>query len=194
MTTPDLTHERLYTVEEFAALPDDGRFYELVDGRMIEVTPVDPGHSFISARIARLLDSFVDDSGSGRVSVEQAGYVLSTDPPVVRAPDVAFIRSDRLDRRVGAFIEGAPDLVVEVMSPSDSAVELSEKIDAYFAAGARLLWVVYPRQRRIAVYSSPLRSQIVTEADTLDGGDVLPGFRIPVRKIFAVLDPPAPEG
>ncbi|MGQ9909799.1 MAG: Uma2 family endonuclease [Candidatus Flexifilum sp.] len=194
MTTPDLTHERLYTVEEFAALPDDGRFYELVDGRIVAVPPVDPGHSFISARIARLLDSFVDDSGSGRVSVEQAGYVLSVDPPVVRAPDVAFIRADRLDRRVGAFIEGAPDLVVEVMSPSDSAVELSEKIDAYFAAGARLLWVVYPRQRRIAVYSSPLRSQIVTEADTLDGGDVLPGFRVPVRKIFAVLDPPASEG
>ncbi|MCS7072487.1 MAG: Uma2 family endonuclease [Anaerolinea sp.] len=185
--------ERLYTVEEFAALPDDGHFYELVDGRIVAVSPVDPGHCFISARIARLLDSFVDDSGLGCVSVEQAGYAISIDPPVVRAPDVAFIRAERLNRRIGAFIEGAPDLVVEVISPSDSAVELSEKIDTYFAAGARLLWVVYPRQRRIVVYQSPLHSEILTEADTLDGGDVLPGFSVPVRKIFAVLDQPASE-
>lgn len=186
--------ERLYTVEEFAALPADGRFYELVEGRIVEVSPVEPRHSFISARIARLLDAFVDDSGVGRVSVEQAGYVLSVNPPVVRAPDVAFIRAERLSRRIGAYIDGAPDLVVEVMSPTDSAVELSEKIDAYFAAGTRLLWVVYPRQRRIVVYDAPLQSHILTEADTLDGGDVLPGFTAPVSKIFAVLDPPAQEG
>lgn len=186
--------ERLVTVEEFAALPADGRFYELVEGRIVPMTPADLFHSAVATRIGRLLDSFVDDSGIGTVTGEQGGYRLTSDPDTVRAPDVAFIRAERLSRRIGAYIDGAPDLVVEVMSPSDSAVDLSEKIDAYFAAGTQLLWIVYPRQRRIVVYDAPLQSHILTEADTLDGGAVLPGFSAPVRKIFAVLDPPAQEG
>lgn len=186
--------ERLYSVEEFAALPADGRFYELVEGRIVAMTPADSFHSAVAMRIGRLLDSFIDDSGIGMVTGEQGGYRLAADPDTVRAPDVAFIRAERLSRRIGAYIDGAPDLVVEVMSPTDSAVELSEKIDAYFAAGTRLLWVVYPRQRRIVVYDAPLQSHILTEADTLDGGEVLPGFSTPVSKIFAVLDPPVQEG
>jgi Uma2 family endonuclease len=190
MTTPDLTHERLYTVEEFAALPDDGRFYELVGGRIVEVTPADSLHSAVAVRIGRLLDAFVDDSGAGTVTGEQGGYLLSED--TVRAPDVAFIRADR-QRKTGPYFEGAPDLAVEVLSPDDAASAVRAKIKDYFAAGARLVWIVDRFQREITVYRTATDAHILTEADTLDGGDVLPGFRVPVRKIFAVLDPPSAE-
>lgn len=185
--------ERLYTVEEFAALPADGRFYELVEGRIVPMTPADSFHSAVAMRIGRLLDSFVDDSGIGTVTGEQGGYRLTSDPATVRAPDVAFIRAER-QRKPGAFFEDAPDLAVEVLSPDDTASGVRAKIKEYFAAGARLVWIVDLPQREITVYRTGNDAHILTEADTLDGGDVLPGFSTPVRKIFAVLDPPTQEG
>ncbi|MGQ9909800.1 MAG: Uma2 family endonuclease [Candidatus Flexifilum sp.] len=190
MTTPDLTHERLYTVEEFAALPGGGPLRELIRGRIIDVPPAGTDHSMLASWIATLLNNSALPGRLGIVTGEQGGYLLSED--TVRAPDAAFMSRERLRKR-GPYAVGGPDLVVEVVSPGDSAGELQGKINDFFRAGTRLLWVVYPETRQIVVHTRNA-ARTLNEADTLDGGDVLPGFRVSVSQIFAVLDPPAPEG
>ena len=185
---PETTQERLYTVEEFAALPADGPLRELIQGRIVDVPPAGTDHSILAALIATLLNNAALTRQLGIVTGEQGGYRLSEN--TVRAPDVAFMSWGRL-RREGAYAVGGPDLVVEVVSPGDSAGDLQIKITEYFAAGTRVLWVVYPDTRQIVVHT-PEAARTLNQADTLDGGDVLPGFSTPVSAIFAALEPPTP--
>lgn len=185
---PETTQERLVTAEEFAALPSDGPLRELIQGRIVDVPPAGTDHSILAARILRLMGSFIDDRRLGIITGEQGGYLLSEN--TVRAPDAAFMSWGRL-RRQGAYAVGGPDLVVEVVSPGDSAGDLQIKINDYVSAGTRLLWVVYPDTRQIVVHT-PEAARTLNVTDTLDGGDVLPGFSTPVSAIFAALEPPTP--
>lgn len=176
---------RLLTAEEFVyEQPDDLRT-ELVAGGMV-VEPL-PGaeHGSLVATIAYHLRGFVEPRGLGRV-VAETGYVLVRGPDTVRGPDVSFVSAARWaalqDKR--KFFEGAPDLAVEVASPDDSRRQLTAKARGYLAAGARLVWVVWPKRQCVEVFRPGSPPQFLGVADSLDGEQLLPGFRLPVAVIF----------
>jgi Uma2 family endonuclease len=129
----------------------------------------------------------VEANDLGVVFAAETGFRLASDPDTVRAPDVAFVIKTRVEE-VGefeGFWPGAPDLAVEVISPGDSYTEVEEKVEEYLQAGARAVWVVDPRRRTITVYRSLTDITILTENDTLEGGDLIPGFSCRVAEVFA---------
>ena len=175
---------RFMTIEEFERLPDDEWQYELVRGRLVKEPPSGFEHSGIGVRVSSLLWTFVRERGLGEVVGADGGFILSVDPPTVRAPDAAFVRADRLDFDRTRFAPFAPDLAVEVISPSNTLSEIQEKVLDYLDAGTRLAWVVDPGTRTVTVWRSREEIRLVGGDGELDGGDVLPGFRVPVSTLF----------
>lgn len=179
--------ERLFTVEEYAALrePDSVRS-ELVRGRIVREPPPSAPHGFTQARLGRYLDAFVEEEGLGFVLTE-TGVVTDADAsrPTVRGPDVLFVSRERLP---GALPDGyltvAPDLVVEVVSPSNTASDIQDRVLEYLDEGVRLVWVVDPMARTATTYRSRSRIAILDEDGELDGEEVLPGFRLPLTKVL----------
>jgi Uma2 family endonuclease len=179
------TVERLLTLEEFERLPDDGYRTELSAGRLVREPPPGAVHGWVARNVLRPLDRYVEEHALGLV-IFDTGFLLAAEPPTVRGPDLAFIARERLPSE-GApqgFWTMTPDLAVEVVSPSNRATEIREKVLEYLRAGTRLVWVVDPDTRSIAVYRSHQDVKLLTETDVLDGADVLPGFRLDVSKIF----------
>ena len=135
-------------------------------------------------RLERLLEEFVEARGLGEIFGE-AGYVLARDPDTVRGPDLSFVSRERLspfdDER---FFSGAPDLAVEILSPSNRSGEMHAKVADYLAAGARLVWVIDPERRLITTYRELLAPRRIGSPEPLDGGDVLAGLVIPLDAIF----------
>jgi Uma2 family endonuclease len=176
---------KLMTAEDLEQLPEDDFRYELVRGELIRMSPVKRPHGRIAHLVSYYLNEFVLPQGLGEVGGEE-GFITEHDPETVRAPDVHFVRADRLAEGEAAlhFVETAPDLAVEVRSPSESLASLFSKADEYLAAGARLVWIFDPAAKTVYVRTSDGKSQTLTADDELDGGDVLPGFRLPLRKIF----------
>jgi Uma2 family endonuclease len=176
----------LMTAEEFALLPDDDVRRELVEGEVIEMGPGGYDHSAIAFRIAHLIELAATPEDAGRVTCEGPGFALSGEPATVRAPDVAFVRKGRLPggRRPAGFFPGGPDLAVEVVSPGDAAGEIEAKVAEYLAAGALLVWVVYPEQRRVWAHRSPSEAFAAGEDGTLTADPVLPGLSIRVADML----------
>jgi Uma2 family endonuclease len=178
------TERRVWTEEDLLRLPDDGKRYELVRGELVEVAS---GYrsSAISGRILGSLSEFARPRNLGELSNSQAGFRLS--PGNVRMADAAFVTRARLDALgdLSGFIPGAPDLAVEVVSPSDVWQEVSEKVAEYLAAGSRVVWVAHPFERRVYVYRPGEPVRVLDEGDELSGEDVLPGFTLRVAEIFA---------
>ncbi len=174
----------LLTLAEFERLPDDGTRHELNEGETISMPPPKSGHTLIAQIINEHLTAFAKPVGLGRV-LPEAGYLLSSDPPTVRAPDVSFLRAERV-RRIDPdrYIEGAPDLAVEVVSPGESAQDLAEKVRQYLAAGAHAVWVVYPKTREVHVFRRS-SAAVLTQNDVLEAPELLPGFSVPVSELFA---------
>ena len=177
---------KLMTAEELLMLPDDGKRYELIEGVLNKMSPAGMAHGLVAMRAGVILFNFVHHRELGEVFAAETGFVLSTDPDTVRAPDAAFVAAGRLPS--GDFPPGylrlAPDLVVEVVSPSDSASELQSKVCTWLDAGCRLVWVVYPGTRSVTVYRSRENVQVLAEDDTLDGSPVFDGFSAEVRDLF----------
>jgi Uma2 family endonuclease len=172
--------------------PRDEAFYEFVDGRWIETPTMSYFAGVVANRLGKYLDSHIEQQSPcpGQVVVEVLFRIpLTKDASRKRRPDLAFVTSERwpIDRPM-APVEDAwdvvPDLTVEVVSPTDIAKDLLGKVKEYFEAGVRLVWVVYPIQRCIHVYEAWNRIRVVTEADELDGGEVLPGFRRSLEHLF----------
>ncbi len=136
-------------------------------------------------RLGALLDHHVRAVGLGTVLVE-AGYLLRRMPDTVRGPDISFLSVARLppDQIPEAFIPGAPDLAVEIISPGSQWSEIQEKVADYLAGGARLVWLVDPRARRIVVHYPDRPPGVLTDRDRLDGEDVVPGFSLPVAELL----------
>lgn len=178
--------ERLYTVKELEQLPDDGMRHELLKGRLITMPPPKREHGAVVAWTTVLLTNHVEAHQLGTV-ISEIGFLVSENPDTVLAPDVSFISTARLPEYTGAYDRLGPDLVVEVISPANTAEEMSEKVEAFFAAGTRLIWIIYPKARRGHVYRSVKEVMILDENDTLDAGDVVPGFSVPVKEIFRKL-------
>lgn len=176
------TVSRLLTGDDLLRLPDDGKDYELVRGELIEMPPPGFGHAERQSRLAQLLQNFNDEADLGRIATE-GGFYLSRDPDTVRAPDVMFIRKERLDPdlEIEGYLEIIPDLVAEVISPSDRHSDVMDKIEDYLTAGVRVVWLVDSRRHAVTIYPG---AQTLHESDTLTGGDVLPGFQTPVWRLF----------
>ncbi len=165
-------------------LPDEER-PELFDGVPEPMTPVNWKHVRTVDRFGRPLGNFVRERRLGVVGGE-GGFLLSRDPDTVLAPDLVFIAMDRLPSEDDeGFVTVVPDLVVEVMSPSDTAPKMDEKVQRYLDAGVRLVWVANSRRRSVTEYTHDRMARIFVEGETLSGGDVVPGFLLPVAEIFA---------
>ena len=177
------------TIEDLAQANAIGRpICELIDQSLVEKA-MGFEASVVGARILAILLSFVTKHRLGLVSGADGMFQLL--PSTVRAPDVAFISRDRLpDGRfpTDAFPNLSPDLVVEVLSPGNTKAEMSRKRIEYFHSGTRLIWIVDCPNRSIAVYTSPSAVSVLNEDDTIDGGEVLPGFSHSVAEFFADLD------
>ncbi len=176
----------LLTAQDLSRMPDDGRFYELVRGELVEVPPAKPGSSEIAVLISAALVNFVYPRRLGMVCGADGGFILHRNPDTVRAPDAAFIRADRMPTgQQRDFYGESPDLAVEVLSPSDRRRKVLEKIEDYLSAGVRLVWLVDPRARRVTVCLPDRTTRSLGASDVLDGGDVLPGFELPLADLFS---------
>lgn len=183
-----MTTTQLLTLEEFLALdwPVSGSL-ELVRGEVVFVPSAGTPHNWIVGTIYRLLFAFADARQLGAVFGDGEGWVLHHDPPTYREPDVSFIADERIPAE--GFPKGvwpfAPDLAVEVASPGDRRGEVEAKVQDYLTAGTRLVWVVWPEAQTVVVHPLDGEARALTTADTLDGGDVLPGFTVSVATLFA---------
>jgi Uma2 family endonuclease len=182
-----VVHERLYTADDLLALPHDQKRYQLVEGQLIEMSPTGETHGRLTAHLLILLGVYVSQHRIGRVYGAETGFKVAENPDTVYGIDLAFVSNARTQKRDNYFI-GAPDLAIEVVSPGNTQTEMHEKVQKLFEAGARLVWIVYPKSRVVYVYSEPDVITVVHEADVVDGGEVVPGFAVKVADVFAVLD------
>jgi Uma2 family endonuclease len=175
------------TADELLEMPDDGYRYELVKGELIRMAPTGDEHGEVTMELAASLHSHVKKRNLGRVYAAETGFKLESDPDTVRAPDIAFVSRARVEATgtLTGFRSGAPDLVVEVLSPSDRIGKVETKVKQWLETGARLVWVVSPKLQTVTVYGSLTDIVTLTVKDELDGGDVVPGFKIKVAEIFA---------
>ena len=174
--------EQLVTAEGLQKLPHDDYRYELVAGRVIRMSPVDWLHgATVACFIARLRPD-VEAAQLGQV-VTEVGFILARDPDTVRAPDLAFVRRDRIPSRRG-FFHGPPDLAVEVLSVDDRPAELRAKVDEYLTHGVPLVLVLDPDEKTVQIFRRWAAPVTVGADDELDVSDVISGFRCPVREIF----------
>ncbi len=176
----------LVTAEQLMRMPNDGCRYELVSGELREISPPDVIHGLVMSAFNELLRYYARTHKLGSVLGGDPSFLLERDPDTVRGPDVAFIRRERLAANplAHAAWPGAPDLAVEILSPSDTRREANEKVAAWLEAGARMAWVVNPDRRSVAVHRPGAGIETLTEDADLDGQDVLPGFRCRVADLF----------
>ncbi|HEX9925100.1 MAG TPA: Uma2 family endonuclease [Anaerolineae bacterium] len=176
----------LVTADELLHLPANGHRYELVKGELIEMSPASPRHGRIANIITFLLTQHIRQKGLGTVYAAETGFKLQENPDAVRAADAAFIAQSRIppEGEPEGFWAIAPDLVVQVVSPSDSAQMIQSKVTDWLTAGCRLVWIVYPNNQTVTEYRSLTEARVLTAVDSLTGGDVLPDFACPVQELF----------
>ena len=173
------------TAEQLFWFPNDGKRRELVKGELREMALAVSSHGACGGTLQAYLGYHVLTQQLGQVFSAGTGFIIARAPDTVRAPDIAFVSQNRLpDPLPDGYFELAPDLAVEVVSPNDTAREVRDKVVEWLDAGVRLVWVVDFRKRTITEYRSRREVRVLTEEDMLDGGDVVPGFSLPVREVF----------
>jgi Uma2 family endonuclease len=172
------------TAEQFDLLPLEGPC-ELVNGEVLHLSPTRRRHGKVVSRLGRYLDEFVEAGGLGEVYGAETGFIVRRDPDTVRGADAAFVAAERL-AGVGddVFLPFAPDLAVEVVSPSERPAEILDKVRDYLAAGSRLVWVVNPRRRHVQVFREDGTLAVVEPPARLTGDPVLPGFSVSLDALF----------
>lgn len=182
-----MTTTHLITADELLAMGSDARF-ELWEGVLKEVSPSSIKPGLIGLRIGSAILNHVEAHDLGYVSDAESGYILNRNPHTVVAPDVGFFRPDRYpgDFPEQGFFPLPPDLAVEVISPTDEPADIAEKQRLYAKAGVPLVWWVNPKWRTVTVHRPGQDPQVLDESATLEGGDILPGFALPVARIFAI--------
>ena len=176
---------KLTTAEELERMPEDEYRYDLIRGVLKRMSPTGFRHLKVAGTFTAVLHNHVSERKLGVVGGE-GGFVLEVDPDTVLAPDVAFVRAERVppDEEIDRFARLAPNLAVEILSPSDTGPEIEEKVQLYLAAGVPLVWVADPRRRTMRVPKADGTDRLLTAADELDGGPVLPDFRVRVARLF----------
>jgi len=150
------------------------------------MSPAGSRHGMIALRVGNILSDFVESRGLGVILGAETGFRISSNPDTVLAPDAAFVRAKRIGESLpDSYFPGAPDLAVEVLSPNDRAGEVFAKVHDWLVAGCEAVWIVDPKTQTVTVYGADRRATILSSADVLPGGDLLPGFSVPVARIFA---------
>ncbi|NJK80303.1 MAG: Uma2 family endonuclease [Chloroflexaceae bacterium] len=177
--------DHLITADELLQMPDDGIRRELVRGEVIETMPPGGIHGDIALELGMRLRAWARAGGHGYCGVE-AGFRLARNPDTVRGPDVAFVSAARIPATgiLVGFWEQAPDLAVEIVSPTETAEEVQAKVTDYLTAGARLVWVIYPRQQQVVAHTPDGVGRTFRTTDTLAQPALLPGFACPVAALF----------
>ena len=176
---------QLMTIEEFSEISEPGRF-DLIRGEVLRMAPAGGEHGEVTLELGRVIGNHVVEHDLGRCYAAETGFILNEADQTVLAPDVAFVQASRVpprERRRG-FVPVVPDLVVEVVSPSDRIGDVIDKVTTYLDAGVRLVWVIEPVRQRATAYTTDRTAHLLSVEDTLDGSDVLPGFRLKIADIF----------
>jgi Uma2 family endonuclease len=181
------TRKQLFTADELLHLSSTGRRYELVEGELFEMPPAGARHGSVAMQIGALLNAHVRTHQLGKVFAAETGFILRRNPDTVRAPDASFVSQERLPsgELPTGFMDLAPDLSVEVVSPTDRAREIQEKVADWLRAGTTLVWVIDPASHSATAYRSLDDFRELSESDSLEGGEVIPGFVCPVKDLFS---------
>jgi Uma2 family endonuclease len=176
----------LINAEDLLKLPNDGFRYELIRGELKKTPPAGDEHGDVTMQFGWRLAQYVNAHDLGKVYAAETGFLLATNPDTVRAPDVAFVRKERLQEteKITGFRPGAPDLVVEVLSPGDTYSEVEEKALEWVRAGVQRVILVNPRHRTVTLYHSFHEIHVLTEEDILDVGEVVPGWTLSIADLF----------
>ena len=174
--------------EDLMAQPEyAGRRMELIDGTLVEMSKTSLGHGQIVMRLGRIIGNYIEEHDLGYLTGADAGFILERNPDgkdTMRGLDIAFIAKDRASSRLPfALGQTAPDLAIEVMSPSNSVWDMRLKVRQLLKAGVKLVWIVHPDFQEVEAYTSDSSTTYAGD-DILSGGDVLPGFEIRVGEIF----------
>jgi Uma2 family endonuclease len=175
------------TEDDLLQTPEDGQKYELVDGEILVSPGAGARHGRICVRLMTRLDAFVSEHKLGYVLEGQTGFRIpgKADHRDIRIPDLTFVAAHRFpEGPPSGFPDLAPDLAVEVLSPSDRPHYVLDKIGQLLDAGSRLVWVIDPEKRTAAVYRSHMDVRVINESGSLEGEDVIPGFSCPVSEIL----------
>ena len=193
------TTHRLMTAEDLERRPRDGRRHRLRAGELITLSPGNKRHGKYAMRLSIPLGAWVYAHGLGELYTAETGFQLGADPDDVQAPDLAYAtreHADAAERAEGAYFPGGPDLAVEVVSPHDTYTEVDDTVNAWLAAGTRVVVVINPRRQRVSIHrpgAAPGQAEVttLTETDTLTIPDLFPGWSLPVTAIFAAEPPRA---
>lgn len=180
-----ITTTKLLTAEEFSLLPATQMRRDLVRGAVVETMPTGFRHGRLAFVFGKKLDNWAEEHAAGVVGVE-TGFILDRDPDVVRAPDVFFVRAERLPpgELPETFADFAPDMAVEVVSPSETANEIREKVQDYLATGTALVVVIYPKMRELVAHTPDGLARTYRSGEIFTAPDVLPGFSCVVAELF----------
>jgi len=184
LTATRSTRKKSWTDQELEAIPKNGHKYELLDGKLI-MSPAHANHGVICTRLVILLGTFVQRQKLGEVYDSSTGFRLSES--LLLSPDVSFVSKARLKKILVApdkFLYGAPDLAVEVLSPSDRMREVNRKLDRYFEHGTRVVWWVNWQLEQVHIYTPDSIEALTRPNDVLSGGDILSGFKCRLSQIF----------
>ncbi len=180
--------DKVWTDEEFMALADDGNRYEIIDGELVNLGNSGMEHGNIGIFLGGLIEIFVRQHNLGVTCDSSTAFKMKGGNK--RSPDISFVSKERLiglKRLPKGFFDGAPDLVVEIISPGNTFDEIHTKIEEYFESGTRLLWVIHPDERYVLVYHSAQPDRLLRGDDILDGEDVILNFKVPVNELFRTL-------
>ncbi|MEZ2228824.1 MAG: Uma2 family endonuclease [Microcoleus sp.] len=181
--------KKIWTDAEFMALNRDGHCYEIVNGELIDMGNSGAKHGYVCSILMILLGGYVHIQKLGAMFDSSTAFKMKSGNK--RSPDVSFMAKERLqglDDIPDGFLEGAPDLAVEILSPSNTVAEIHDKLVEYFENGARLVWVINPKEKYVLVYrSSQEPDRLLKSADSLDGEEIVSGFTLPVAELFQKL-------
>ena len=178
--------QHLPSLEAYASWPDpeEGSVTELVRGMIVREPRPGASHGRVQFELARRLGNWAREGGHGDV-LGESGFILSEDPPTVRGPDVAVMLGGGIrEEGPGGWVRGAPDVAVEILSPSETAVRVQQKALDYLAAGALRVWIVDPEARTVTVYRPDGSMVLLREEDSLEDAELLPGFEVPLAELF----------
>ena len=189
-TTNPAIATKTWTDEAFMALPDDGHHYEIINGELIDMGNSGALHGYVCSLALAALAGYILPKKLGVILDSSTAFKMKNGNK--RSPDIAFFAKERLQGMAvlpSGYLEGAPDLAVEVLSPGNTVEEIEDKLTEYFENGSRLVWVIHPTQHYVLVYRSAHEpDRLLKEKDSLDGEEVIPGFSLAIADLFQKLD------
>jgi Uma2 family endonuclease len=188
-TSEPIPEKKIWTDEEFMALPDDGHRYELVNGELIEMGNSGAKHGYVAIVLSSALFTVVLAKKLGAMFDSSTAFKMKSGNK--RSPDISFVAKERLqglEELPDGFLEGAPDLAIEILSPTNTIEEIHAKLVEYFENGAQLVWIIHPNERYILVYRCAQEpDRLLKSTDFLDGEELIPSFSLPVAELFQKL-------